>query len=205
MVGLFILWRMHLAWTSRPGLPFLLATAVALVTAGRLLAAASGEQQPPRGVAQQVSVVAGEVEEVDRTGRTVTIRSGNTIQAPIYVGPDMPIFDQLNRGDVVTIRYYDAIIVELTPGARMAPPKDTTADAQQKVQRPDAAVLQQVSIVVTVDSIDRATGMVTYHDVSNRRVQRLVQYPALIEGLKPGDVVTIRQTRAQAASIETRP
>jgi hypothetical protein len=180
-------------------------TAVSLATVVRSIGDGTGAQEQPRGVAQQISVVAGPVEEVDRTGRTVTIRTGNTLQSPIYVGPDMPIFDQLNRGDVVTIRYYDAYIVELTPGARMAPPKDTTADAQQKVQRPDAAVLQQVSIVVTIDSIDQATGMVTYHDVSNRRVQRLVQYRNLIEGLKPGDVVTIRQTRAQAASIEKRP
>lgn len=165
---------------------------------------ASAGQEQPRGVAQQVMVVAGEVDDVDRVGRMVTIKTGNTIQAPIYAGPDMPIFDQLNRGDFVTIRYYDAYIVELTPGARMAPPKDTTAEAQQKVQRPDAAVLRQLSLVVTIDSVDVTTGMVTYHGVDNRRVQRQVQYRNLIEGLKPGDVVTIRQTRAQAASIEKR-
>jgi len=167
--------------------------------------AGARQAEGPRGIAQQVLALTGEVEEVDRTGRTVTIRTGNTIQAPIYAGPDMPIFDQLARGDVVTIRYYDAYIVELTPGARMTPPKDTTAEAQQKVTRPDALVLQQVTLVVTIDSIDQATGMVSYHDVSNRRVQRLVQHRNLIEGLKPGDVVTIRQTRAQAASIEKRP
>jgi hypothetical protein len=144
----------------------------------------------PRGVAQQIFVV--------------TIRSGNTIQAPIYAGPDMPIFDQLARGDVVTIRYYDAVIVEVTPGARLSPPTDTTAEAQQKVNRPDAAVLQQVSIVVTIDSIDEATGLVTYHGADNRRVQRLVQQRQLLEGVKAGDIVTVRQTRAQAASIDRR-
>ena len=102
--------------------------------------------------------MSGEVEEVDRTGRTVTLRVGNTIQAPIYAGPDMPVFDQLSRGDVVTIRYYDALIVEVTPGARMAPPKDTTAEAQATLNRGDAMVLQQMSYVVTVDSVDETTG-----------------------------------------------
>jgi hypothetical protein len=174
--------------------------AAALFTPYR--AAAARQAGAPRGVAQEVMVMAGEVEEVDRIGRTITIRSGNTVQAPIYAGPDMPIFDQLARGDRVTIRYYDALIVEVTPGAKMEPLKDTTAEAQQKVVRPDAAVLQQVSLVVTIDSIDQTTGMVTYHDVSNRRIQRLVQYRNLLEGLKPGDVVTVRQTRAQAAAIE---
>ena len=167
-------------------------------------AADVGLQQEPRGVSQQISAVSGEVEEVDRNGRTVTLRVGNTVQAPIYAGPDMPVFDQLSRGDVVTIRYYDALIVEVTPGARMAPPKDTTAEAQGRLDRPDAIVLQQLSYVVTVDSVDEKTGMVTYHGVDNRRVQRLAQHRNLIAGLKPGDVVTLRQTRAQAASIEKR-
>lgn len=169
-----------------------------------LVAAPPRTVQEPRGFAQQVQVLSGAVEEVDRAGRTVTIRTGNTVQHPIYVGPDMPIFEQLNRGDVVTIRFYDAMVAEVTPGARMEPLKDTTAAAQEKLTRPDAAVLQQVTLVVTIDAIDHATGMVTYHDVSNRRVQRLVQYPNLLEGIKAGDVVTIRQTRAQAASIERR-
>jgi hypothetical protein len=162
-------------------------------------------QQEPRGVSQEISAVSGQVEEVDRIGRTVTLRVGNTVQAPIYAGPDMPVFDQLNRGDVVTIRYYDSLIVEVTPGAAMTPPKDTTVDAQAKLNRPDALVLQQMSYVVTVDSVNEATGMVTYHGVDNRRVQRLAQNRNLIAGLKPGDVVTLRQTRAQAASIDKRP
>ena len=46
--------------------------------------------------------------------------------------------------------------------------------------------------------------MVTYHGVDNRRVQRQAQHRNLIAGLKPGDVVTLRQTRAQAASIEKK-
>jgi hypothetical protein len=145
------------------------------------------------------------VEEVDRAGRMVTIKAGNTLQAPIYAGPDMPIFDQLARGDVVTIRYYDAVIVEVTPGARMAPPRDTTAEAQQQVTRPDAAVMRQMSMVVTIDAVDPATAMVTYHGVDNRRVMRQVRHPGLLEGLKAGDVVTISQTRAQAAAIEKQP
>jgi hypothetical protein len=159
----------------------------------------------PRGVAQEIMTVTGEVEEVDRSGRTVTIRAGNTVQAPVYVGPDMPIFDQLSRGDGVVIRYYDALIVEVTPGARMQPLTDTTAEARKKLERPDALVLQQVTLVVTIDAIDASTGMVTYHDVSNRRVQRMVQQRQLMEGIKAGDVVTLRQTRAQAVSIEKRP
>ena len=57
----------------------------------------------------------------------ITIKSAGVIQSAIYAGPDLPIFDQLNRGDIVTIRFYDAFIVAVTPGARMGPPSNTTS------------------------------------------------------------------------------
>jgi hypothetical protein len=159
-------------------------------------------RQEPRAVTQQVFAVSGEVDDVDRVGRNVTIKSAGVIQAPIYVGPDLPIFDQLNRGDIVTIRFFDSYIVDLTPGARMALPSDTTAEAQKALDRADASVLQQTRLIVTVDAIDAANRVVTYHGVDNRRVFRQVQHPRLIEGLKVGDVVTITYTRARAAAIE---
>jgi hypothetical protein len=159
----------------------------------------------PSGVTQQILEIAGIVDGVDRAGRLVTVRSADGLMTPIYAGPDLPAFDQLERGDRVTIRFYDSYIVEATPGARMKPVEDTTADAQKKFDTVDTSVLQQLRLVVTIDQIDRRNNTVTYHDVTNRRVLRGVQQPKLLDGLKPGDIVTITYTRARAASIEKRP
>ena len=161
--------------------------------------------QQPTGVAQQVFEVVGEVDQIDRVGRLVTISAGQGMaQAPIWVGPDLPVFDQLQRGDVVVVRYYDAYIVEVTPGARPGTPQDTTADAKQAVKRPNADVVQQTRLVVTIDAIDRAAQSVTYHGADNRRVLRVVQHPQLLEGVKVGDVVTITHTRARAVSVQKK-
>ena len=43
--------------------------------------------QQPNGVAQQVMELRGEVNRIDRAGRTITIRSAGVIQEPIYAGP----------------------------------------------------------------------------------------------------------------------
>ncbi len=161
-------------------------------------------QQEARAVTQEISAVSGVVEDVDRVGRTVTINSAGAVRFPIYVGPDLPIFDQLNRGDVVTVRFYDSFIVDLTPGTRPGPPTDTTTEAAQAHDRADASVIQQTKLTVTVDAIDTAARVVTYHGFDTRRVTRAVQHPELIEGLKVGDVVTITYTRAHAAAIEKR-
>ena len=161
--------------------------------------------QQPTGVAQQVFEVVGQVDRIDRSGRLVTISAASgTAQAPIWVGPDLPIFDQIERGDLVVVRYYDAYIVEVTPGTRMGPIEDTTSAAKDAVKRGDADVMQQVRLVVTIDAIDPATQSVTYHGADNRRVFRVVQYPQLLQGVKVGDVVTITHTRARAVSVEKK-
>jgi hypothetical protein len=160
--------------------------------------------QQPTGVAQQVFEVVGQVDRIDRSGRLVTISGASGAAQPIWVGPDLPIFDQIARGDLVVVRYYDAYIVEVTPGTRMNAIEDTTAAAKDAVKRGDADVMQQLRLVVTIDAIDPATQSVTYHGADNRRVFRVVQYPQLLQGVKVGDVVTITYTRARAVSVEKK-
>ena len=155
-------------------------------------------------VTQPISEISGTVDRIDRAGRLVTIRSTDGLETAIYAGPDLPAFDQLERGDRVAIRFYDSYIVEVTPQARLTAVEDTTAAAQKKRDGPEAAILQQLRLVVTIDEIDRNNNTVTYHDVTNRRVLRGVQRPKLLEELKVGDVITITYTRARAASIEKR-
>lgn len=159
----------------------------------------------PNRVAQQVLELRGEVNRIDRAGRTITIRSAGVVQEPIYAGPDLAIFDQLQSGDTVIVRFYDAYVAEVTPGARMAPPQNTTEAARKALDRDDARVMQQTKIVVTVDAIDTASNLVTYHGFDNRRVLRQVQRAELLQGIKVGDVVTLTFTRAQAVTIEKAP
>ena len=176
---------------------------VAAVLSSGATTAYGAARQEPRAASQQIFVVTGQVDDVDRAGRNVTIKSAEgPVQRAIYVGPDLPIFDQLSRGDTITIRFYDSYIVELTPGERMAPPTNTTTEAQAKLDRDDASVLQQVKLTVMVDAIDPVLRTVTYHGFDNRSVLKQVLQPQLIDGLKVGDVVTITYTRARAAAIE---
>ncbi len=157
--------------------------------------------QEPAGFTRQVFEVSGQVDRIDRAGRTITISSAGTISTPIYAGPDLPIFDSLNSGDVVQIRFYDSYIVEVTPGERMGPPKMATGAELAELKTDDARVMQRTQLVVTIDAIDVATASVTYHGFDNRRVFRVVQDRKILEGVKVGDVVTITYTRAQAVSI----
>jgi hypothetical protein len=161
--------------------------------------------QEPAGITRQVFEVAGQVDRIDRAGRTISISSAGVVSAPIYAGPDLAIFDNLNSGDLVVVRYYDSYIVEVTPGERMGPPAITPANELAELNTDAGRVLQQTRLVVTIDAIDVSTASVTYHGFDNRRVFRVVQDRKLLDDLKVGDVVTITYTRAQAVSIARAP
>ena len=157
--------------------------------------------QEPAGITRQVFEVAGKVDSVNRAGRTITVLAAGALMAPIYVGPDLAIFDTLNKGDELFVRYYDSYVVEVTPGKRMGPPQIVTGAELDELKTDDGRVLQRTRLVVTIDAVDASTASVTYHGSDNRRVLRVVQDRKLLEGLKVGDVVTIMYTRAQALSI----
>src|SRR5262245_14102716 len=142
--------------------------------------------QQPAGVTDQISEVSGVVDRTDRAGRMVNITTDDGAQMAIYVGPELAGFDQLSRGDHISVRLYDSYIVEVTPRARMAPVADTTAEAQKKLNTAETTVVQQLQLVVTVDEINRRDNTVIYHTVDNRRVLRAVQDPKLLQQVKVG-------------------
>ena len=157
--------------------------------------------QAPAGVTRQVFELQGRVDRVNRSARTITITRMGTASEPIYVGPDLPVFDALKHGDFVVVRYYDSYVVEPTPGKKMGPPETVAGAELEALKTDDARVTQRMRITVTIDAVEASTGAVTYHGSDNRRVFRVVQERTLLDGLKVGDVVTITYTRAQAVSI----
>ena len=82
---------------------------------------------------------------------------------------------------------------------------DTTADAKKAPEAAQTEVLQQLKAVVTIESVDLPMQMIVYKGGDNRRVQRQVSDPRLLDGLKAGDVIEITYTRARAIELQRRP
>ena len=58
---------------------------------------------------------------------------------------------------------------------------------------------------MTIESIDPFTQTIVYKGADNRRVQRQVLNPQLLEGLNAGDVIEVTYTRARAISLQRQP
>ena len=171
------------------------------VLAACLVAVPVRAQEPKTSVREFVSL-AGVVDRVDRFSRILTIKAGGIPQS-VYVPPEFKLFDELKTGDHVTARVRESVIVATGPGLKPQGVTDTTVAAAKARQDPAGSqVLQQLKAVVTIESVDRQTQIVTYKTADNRRIVRTVLDPHLLEGLKPGDVIEVTMTRERVVELQ---
>jgi Cu/Ag efflux protein CusF len=156
--------------------------------------------QAPK-VATRESTVTATVDRIDRPSRVVTFRrEGNTLQR-VYVDPTVKEFDQLQVGDVVTVRYVESVIVQVRPNAKLSAERDTTEEARKSGAD---QVITQAKAVVTIESIDPQGLYVTYRTQDGQQAVRPVNDKALLAGLKPGDRVEVTATRERAIEIRRK-
>ena len=182
-----------------PADPFLAALFSVLLTAASVLA------QEPRAAARDVVAVTGRVERVDVFARSLTLKTADGIAHTVYDWPELAVVRELKTGDNVLVRIVESVIVEARPGARPTVLMDTTAAAKKTPEAAQGDVLQQLKAVVTIESVDLPTQMVVYKGGDNRRVQRQVSDPRLLDGLKAGDVIEITYTRERAIALQRQP
>jgi hypothetical protein len=170
---------------------------LAVLTASLLLIPAAAQE--PKTSVREIVTLAGTVERVDRSSRTLTLTIDNSFRQSLYVPPQFKVFDELKPGDRVEARIRESVVVSARPGLKPRLPADTTADDARKAQ-----LSQQLTAVVTIENIDRTTNWVTYKTADNRRVVRAVADPRLLDGLKPGDVIEVTLTRERVIELERR-
>jgi hypothetical protein len=166
------------------------------------LVAAPARAQEPKTSVREFVALSGTVDRIDRSSRILTLKVGAIAQS-VYVPADFKLFDELKIGDQVTARVRESVIVAARPGAKPKIVTDTTAAAAKtRGDNPDSQLLQQVTAVVTIETVDRQTQLVTYKTADNRRVLRTAQDPRLLDDLKPGDVVEVTMTRERVVELQ---
>jgi hypothetical protein len=118
-----------------------------------------------------------------------------------YVDPSVTAFDDLEVGDVVTVRFTESVVVQVRPDAKPTTLQDTTEAARTAG---DANVIQQQKRIVIFEEVDSQGLFVTYRTEDNQRGIHPVLNKELLEGLRRGDRIEITLTLARAVSIEPK-
>jgi hypothetical protein len=177
------------------------------LTAAVLLSACASKPPEPVSVENTQSISA-KVESVDHDKRLVSLRAPNGRTATVEVAPDVRNFDQVQPGDSVVVRYYQALAAQLVKKGTNPTDKVDVADAVARAEpgeKPGAAVGSKVTTTVVIDSVDQSFQTVTFKGPNGMLRTVAVETPKgkeFIQKLKKGDEVEVTYTEALAVSVE---
>jgi hypothetical protein len=200
--GIFgaILGSVHALLTAHVMERLMFTLLVSVVVTGLLAHAAPVPVQAPNVVTRE-STVTATVDRIERSSRVVTFRRESNILQSVYVDPDVAAFDDLQVGDVVTVRYVESVIVQVRPDSQPSGVRDTTDEARKAA---GDRVIAQSKVVVTIEKIDVQGLLVSYRTKDGLRAARGVTDKRLLEGLRPGDRVEITLTQERAVDIQRK-
>lgn len=179
------------------------AVATAPAHAASAAPAASSAAQGPATAVETTSVTATVV-SVDVPTRVVTLKGegGNVID--VVVAPEVPNLDEVKPGDLVTLRYTQAIAARiLAPGEK---PQDLAVSATASKPGAPGPITAgaEVTALVRIDAVDVANNTVTLTGPGGDTETIVVQRPemrARLKTLKPGDRVFITYSESVAVSL----
>jgi hypothetical protein len=184
-----------------------------LAAAAAVPVALAEEPQVAKGLAVAPGKVAGAkvvnvtatVEAVDAATRSVTLKGPKGDQHTIVAGDEVKNFDQIKVGDKVTVKYVEALTIELKKDGKAVVGRTTTSDLQRSApgQKPGGIAKQEVTIVADVVGVDKKKHTVSVKNEKGEIVDLHVEDPEQIKLVKKGD--QIQATYTQAVAIAMHP
>jgi len=167
------------------------------MTGGSMTATAPG-----KGVAVNTVEITATVEAVDKATRTVTLKGADGHERTITLGPKVKNFKQIEVGDQVTVRYVEALTLELKKGGKAIVARtDSTTGARAKPgEKPAAGIGRQVRVTADVIAVDPATQTVTLRGPKHT-VDLKLSDPDQFKLVNVGDQVEATYTEAMAISV----
>ena len=177
----------------------------AVFAAGTVHAQASSSQSPAAAVPEKGVVYAertrttATVQAVDKSARTVTLKTEDGRLVTLNVPPEARNFDQIKVGDKVGAQYLDAVAVFVRKSD--APPQAgerTTVSLAPKGEKPAGMIVKTVEMTAQVESVDVAARTIALRGPEGNVKVMKVDDSVPLQGVKPGDEVVVRHTEAVA-------
>jgi hypothetical protein len=159
--------------------------------------------EPGKGAAANVVRISASVEAIDAATRTLTLKGPRGNVVDLVAGPEVRNFDQIKVGDLVVVRYVQALSLELKKGGSAIRERSEKADAARAAPgaSPAAGAARQVTVLADVVAVDAKTRTVTLRG-PKRTVDLRLRDPEQIKLIKVGDQVEATYVEAAAISVE---
>ena len=166
----------------------------------------AGADKPAMGAASLITLSAT-VATVNQETREVTLQDADGNELAITVGEEVKNLPQVEVGDQVEVAYYESVNVEVL-GPEQTEPEAVAMSALETAepgQKPAGAMATELSVVATIDAIDKDGETVTLTGPEGNTKTVKVRNPDNLEKVAVGDRVMITLTRAVAVDVTEAP
>jgi len=181
---------------------FVFAAAVVLMlflSTGAFAQAIQGAASPTV-MKEMETVMTATVVAIDLEKRIVTLKGEDGEVRDVKVGQEAVNLPQVKVGDLVTVKFYESIAVEVIKPGTYAGTGEKTAIVRAKPgEMPGGMAARQVTVTATITAIDRQKSTITLKGPEGKLTTVKVQDPTKV---KVGDELMITYTEALAISVE---
>jgi Cu/Ag efflux protein CusF len=175
-----------------------LAAAVALVA----MLAGPGEAVQPAIYESEPRVVTATIESVDKTTRVVTLKTEAGSRVHVTAPAEMEGFNRLRVGDLVSARYFEAVVVRLAHQGSPAPSGVPTTVVRRKDDKPGSETMSERTVRATVASVDAAAPSLTVRTADGTERAMAVTDAGQLKALKAGDTIEVTFHESRLISVE---
>jgi hypothetical protein len=187
----------------KKGLVVAVAAVLMLSLATGVFAQATQGAAPTGVVREREAVITATVVAVDLQNRYVTLKGPDGALRDIKVGEEAVNLPQVKVGDLVTVKFYESIAVEVIKPGTVAGAGETSAIVRAKPgEMPGGMAARQFSVTAIIMAIDKQKSTMTLKGPEGKLVTAMVQDPTNLEKVKVGDELMIAYTEALAISVE---
>ena len=160
--------------------------------------------EPGKASVAVAAKITAQVVGIDKATRTLTLKGPEGNVVDVVAGDEVRNFDQIKLGDLVVVRYAQALTLELRKtktGAGDVSVNEGAALAEPG-ERPAVAGARQITAIATVTAVDQKKSTITLKGPRGNVVTLDVHNPDQFKVVKKGDQVEVTYTEALALSVE---
>ncbi len=157
----------------------------------------------PKVVKERAAVMTATVEGIDLEKRLVTLKGPKGETRTIKVGEEARNLPQVKVGDLVTVKFYESMAVEvIKPGTAAGAGQSSAIVRAKPGEMPGGMATRTAQVTATVTAIDKKKGTLTLKGPEGNLVTAKAEDPKNLDKVKVGDDLLITITEALAISVE---
>ena len=160
--------------------------------------------EPGKAFIIQAVKISAQVIGIEKETRTLTLKGPKGKVVDIVASDKVRNFDQIKLGDMVVVRYAQALTLELKKAASASGDVTVVEEAKRAKlgERPGVAGGRQVSALAEVVAVDPKASTITIKGPKGNEVTLDVMNPDQFKVVKVGDQIEVTYTEAIALSVE---